>query len=122
HAADAVAAQAQSDVTAAYNDLASQACDTLVTVDLGGATLPPGVYCSAAAMAVTGTLTLDAQGDPNAVFVFQMGTTITTATNASVRLINGGQSCNVFWQIGTSATLGTGTTFAGSMLALASIT
>src|SRR6202795_1153456 len=84
HVTDAVAAQAQSDVTAAYNDLASQACDTIVTADLGGTTLLPGVYCSGAAMALTGTLTLDAQGDPNAVFVFQMGTTLTTASNAFV--------------------------------------
>ena len=64
-------------------------------------------------MGLTGTLTLDAQGDPNAVFVFQIGSTLTTASNSSVRVINGGQNCNVFWQIGSSATLGTGTTFAG---------
>jgi uncharacterized repeat protein (TIGR01451 family) len=73
-------------------------------------------------MGLTGTLTLDAQGDPNAVFIFQIGSTLTTASNSSVRVINGGQSCNVFWQIGSSATLGTDTVFVGNILALTSIT
>jgi hypothetical protein len=73
-------------------------------------------------MGLTGTVTLDAQGDPNAVFVFQVGSALTTASNSSVSVINGGQNCNVFWQIGSSATLGTGTRFAGNILALTSIT
>ena len=72
--------------------------------------------------ALTGTLTLDAQGDPNAVFIFQIGSTLTTASNSSVVLINGAQNCNVFWQVGSSATLGTGTAFVGNILALTSIT
>jgi len=124
HFADAVALQAQNDVTTAYNDLASQGCNTTISADLGGMTLIPGVYCSppASSMGLTGTVTLDAQGNPNAVFIFQIGSTLTTASNSLVRVINGGQSCNVFWQIGSSATLGTGTTFAGNILALASIT
>jgi len=122
HSADAVAGGAQSDVTIAYSILAGQACNTTISADLGGTTLIPGVYCSASSMGLTGTLTLDAQGNPNAVFIFQIGSTLTTASNSSVRLINGAQSCNVFWQIGSSATLGTDTTFIGNMLALTSIT
>jgi hypothetical protein len=122
HSADAVAAQAQSDVTAAYNDLAGQACDTDLTgQDLGGMTLAPGVYCFSTSAQLTGNLVLDALGDPNAVWVFQIGSTLTTASNASVAVINGGTSCNVFWQVGSSATLGTATAFKGNILALASI-
>jgi type VI secretion system secreted protein VgrG len=71
---------------------------------------------------LTGTVTLDAQGDPNAVFVFQIGSTLTTASNASVSLVNGADAKNVYWQIGSSATLGTGTAFKGTMVAFASIT
>ena len=123
HAGDAVAMQAQSDLVTAYNDVAGQMCDTDLTgQDLGGLTLVPGAYCFSASAQLTGTLTLDAQGDPNAVWAFQTGSTLTTASNAVVDIINGGSSCNVFWQIGSSATLGTGTAFAGSILALTSIT
>ena len=123
HAGDGVALQAQSDLTTAYNDLAGQACNTDLTgQDLGGLTLTPGAYCFSTSAQLTGTLTLDAQGDPNAVFVFQIGSTLTTASNAVVSVINGGADCNVFWQVGSSATLGTGTAFAGSILALTSIT
>ena len=122
HFADAVALTAQNNATTAYNDLAGRSCGTTISADLGGSTLTPGVYCSASSMGLTGTLTLDAQGDPNAIFVFQIGSTLTTASNAVVTVINGGQSCNVFWQVGSSATLGTGTNFAGSVVALSSIT
>jgi ice-binding like protein len=123
HAADAVALQAQSDVTTAYNDLAGQACDVDLTgQDLGGLTLTPGVYCFSSSAQLTGDLSLDAEGDPDAVFVFQMGSTLTTASNSSVRLINAAQDCNVFWQVGSSATLGTETTLIGNVLALTSIT
>ncbi len=123
HAADAVAAQAQSDLTAAYNNLAGQACNTTLTgQDLGGLTLTPGVYCFSSSAQLTGQLTLDAQGDPNAVFIFQIGSTLTTASNSSVRVINGGACNNVFFQVGSSATLGTGTTFVGNILALTGIT
>jgi hypothetical protein len=122
HFADALALGAQNDVTTAYNDLAGQVCGTTISADLGGSTLPPGVYCSGSTMGLTGTLTLDAQGDPNAVFIFQVGSSLTTASASSVSVINSGNSCNVFWQIGASATLGTGTTFVGNILALASIT
>ncbi len=123
HANDAVALQAQSDVTIAYNSLAGLPCNTNLTgQDLGGLTLAPGVYCFNSSAQLTGALALDAQGDPNAVFVFQIGSTLVTASNASVQVINGAQNCNAFWQVGSSATLGTGTSFIGSILALASIT
>ena len=90
--------------------------------NLGGLTLTPGVYSFSSSAQLTGTLTLDAQGDPNALFVFQIGSTLTTASNSSVVFINGGQGNNTFWQVGSSATLGTGTAFTGNILALASIT
>jgi ice-binding like protein/exosortase sorting signal-containing protein len=97
HAADAVAAQAQTDLT-------------------------PGVYCFSTSAQLTGTLTLDAQGNSGALFIFKIGSTLTTASASSVLLINGASSCNVFWQVGSSATLGTGTAFRGSIVALTSIT
>jgi len=122
HLADAVAGTAQGDLTTAYNQLAALACGTVVTpADLGGRTLAPGVYCAATSMGVTGTVTLDGQGDANAVFVFQIGSTLTTGTSAEIALIGGAQAKNVWWQVGSSATLGTGTTFRGSILALTSI-
>ena len=122
HFADAVALQAQNDVTTAYNTLAGRTCKTTISGDLGGRTLLPGVYCSATSMGLTGTLTLDAQGNQNAIFIFQVGSALTTASGAAVQVINGGQSCNVFWQVGSSATLGTTTAFIGNLLALSSIT
>jgi hypothetical protein len=123
HIADATAAQAQLDVVTAYNALAGDACDLDLTgQDLAGLTLTPGVYCFSTAAQLSGALTLDAQGDPSAVFVFQVGSTLTTATSASITTINGGQACNVFWQVGTSATIGVGTAFVGDILALTSIT
>jgi len=123
HAADAQALQAQTDTTETYIDLASQACSSDLTgQDLGGKTLVPGVYCFSTSAQLTGALTLDGGGDPSAVWVFKTGSTLTTASNSSVLLLNGGQPCNVFWQIGSSATLGTGTSLAGNILALTSIT
>jgi len=123
HAGDAVAMQAQSGVTAAYNVLTSQACTSnLTSPELGGLTLTPGVYCFTSSAQLTGTLTLNAQGDPNAVFIFKIVSTLTTANASSVLVINGGNDCNVFWQVGSSATLGTDTSFKGNILALTSIT
>ncbi len=126
HAADAVAGQAQTDLTAAYNAVAGTACNVdLSGQNLGGLTLTPGVYCFSTSAQLTGTLTLDFQGNPNSLFLFKIGSTITSASGARVVLINsGGSTCpsNVYWQVGSSATLGTGSSFAGNILALSSIT
>jgi hypothetical protein len=123
HSGDGVAQQAEQDVTTAYNALAGRACNhDLTGVDLGGRTLTAGVYCFSSSAQLTGTLTLDAQGNPDAVFVFQIASTLTTASNASVVVVNGAQPCNAFWQVGSSATLGTTTSLVGSILALTSIT
>jgi hypothetical protein len=123
HAGDAAALQAQTDVTTAYDVLAGEACTADLTgKDLGGLTLTPGVYCFSSSAQLTGNLVLDAGGRADAVFVFKTVSTLTTASNASVHVINGGGDCGVFWQIGSSATLGTGTSFTGSILALTSIT
>lgn len=126
HSADGVAAQAQADLTTAYNTAAGMPCGTdLSGQDLGGLTLTPGVYCFTTSAALTGTLTLDFQGNPNAQFVFKVGSTLTTASASSVVFINnGGAICpaNLYWQIGSSATLGTSSSFAGNILALSSIT
>jgi hypothetical protein len=124
HLGDPTAAQALSDLGFAYNDLAGRACDhTMTSVDLGGKTLTPGVYCFAVAAAQSGAdLTLDGQGDANATWVFQIGSTLTIATNASTNMINGGNACRVYWQVGSSATINTGARFKGNILAKASIT
>jgi hypothetical protein len=122
HAADGVASQAQQDLTTAYIDAAGRAPSASVSGDLGGQTFTPGVYNSASSLGLTGTVTLDAQGDSHAVFIFQIGSTLTTGSSSNVALIGGAQACNVFWQVGSSATLGTGSTFRGNILALTSIT
>ena len=122
HAGDAVTQGAKTDLVTAYNTAASETPAAPIAADLGGQTLAPGVYNSASSVGLTGTLTLDAGGDPNAVFVFQAGSTLTTASASQVSMINGAQSCNVFWQVGSSATLGTGSTFRGTIIALTSIT
>jgi hypothetical protein len=92
--------------------------------DLGGLTLTPGVYTFSSSAQLTGALTLDAQNDPEAQWVFQIGSALTTASNSSVVSINnrGQPLCNIFWQVGSSATLGTTTAFEGHILALTSIT
>jgi hypothetical protein len=123
HSADAAALSAQDAVTTAYDSLVGQACTRDLTgQDLGGQTLTAGVYCFSSSAQLTGTLTLNAQGNANAVFIFKMGSTITTASASSVALTNGASPGNVFWQVGSSATIGTGTSFTGNILALASIT
>jgi hypothetical protein len=122
HKADAVALQAQQDLTTAYNDAAGRTPVTTIATELGGKTLKPGVYNSASTtFQITGTLTLDAQGDPNSVFIFQMGSTLITASGSKVSFLGGAQACNVFWQVGSSATLGTNSNFTGNILALTSI-
>lgn len=120
---DAVARRAQNDLTTAYNILAGRpATADLTGQGLGGLTLTPGVYNFDSSSQLTGMLTLDAQGDPNAVFIFKIGSTLTTASASSINLINGARGGNVYFQVGSSATLGTTTTFAGKILALTSIT
>lgn len=122
YSAGAVALQAQNDLTAAYDSAAGQACpNTLTGQDLGGMTLVPGTYCFTSTAQLTGTLTLDGLGDAASVFIFQIGSSLDTASASTVDLINSAQGGNVFWQVGSSATLGTTTTFAGHILALTSI-
>jgi hypothetical protein len=125
HSADAATLQAQNDLTTAYNAAAGLApTQDLTGQDLGGLTLLPGVYFFSSSAQLTGTLTLNALNDPNAEFVFQIGSTLTTASNSSVITVNSGSlpGCDVFWQVGSSATLGTDTAFEGHILALTSIT
>lgn len=124
HGGDAVTQSAKGALLTAYNDAASRSVDMIYAggFDIGGRTLNAGVYNSASSLALSGTLTLDAQGDPNAVFIFQMGSTLTTATGSQVLLINGAQAANVIWQIGSSATLATDSYFVGDLLAMTSIT
>lgn len=120
---DGVAAQAHGNLITAYNFAAGQACGTDLTgQNLGGLTLGPGAYCFSSSAGLAGTLSLDAGGDPNAVFVFQIVSTLLTAGNSAVAFTNGGFGDSVFWQVGSSATLGTNTAFAGNILALTSVT
>src|SRR5665213_1086124 len=122
HAADAVALQAQSDLTTAYTDAANRTPVTAeANPDLTGLTLASGTY-SAGAMGLSGTVTLDGKGDPNAVFIFQAASTLITGSSSKVALIGGAQPCNVFWQVTSSATLGTNSTFVGTVMALTSTT
>ncbi len=116
HVADAVALKAKNDLANAYGDAAGRTPVTAVPTELGGTTLKAGVYGSDT-LGLTGTLTLDGPG----VFIFQAASTLITAPNSSVALINGASACNVYWQIGSSATLATSTSFKGTILALTSI-
>jgi hypothetical protein len=124
HATDEVAAQAQLDLTTAYDTAAGQPvlpANDLSGEDLGGLKLSPGTYRYNAAALLTGALTLDAEGDPNAEFVFQVGSQLTTESASSVLLVNGASPCNVYWQVGSSAVLGTTTAFQGTLMALTPI-
>ena len=123
HAADGAALQAKTDLGAAYDDAGGRPTTATVPVELGGTTKTPGVYDSpAGTFGITGTLTLDALGDPNAAFIFKAASTLITASASGVNLVNGAQSANVFWVVGSSATLGTYSILRGNVLALASIT
>ena len=122
HAGDAVTRRAKTDLVTAYNTAAGEGPTSPIAADLTGRTLTRGVYNSASSIGLTGALILDAAGDPNAVFVFQAGSTLTTGSGSQVFLRNGARSCNVFWKIGSSATLGTNSRFVGTVMALQSIT
>ncbi len=119
---DGATDQAQIALAAAYEDAAGRSGGKTLAGDLAGQTLTSGVYTSTSSLENSGAVTLDAQGNPNAVFIFQIGSTLTTASGSHVILVNGASACNVFWQVGSSATLGTGSVFNGNILALASIT
>lgn len=122
HAADGVAQTAQADLTTAYNAAASAPTTNNETgVDLGGQTLTQGVYTASSAMSLTGPVPLTLTGSASSVFIFQAGTTLVTGSDSSVVLTGGVLACNVFWQVGSSATVGTGTSFQGNILALTSI-
>ena len=123
HMGDALALQAQSDVALAYNSSAGQPCNThLSGEELGGKTLTPDVYCFSSLAQLTGQLVFDAQGNAAAVWIIQIPGGLSTASNSSVVVTNGGGVCNVFWIVGESATIGAGSSFAGNILALTSIT
>ena len=122
HPGDASAKAAQTAAHAAYTSAVALPPTATLTGDLGGKTLTPGVYRFSSSAQLTGTLTLNGQNDKNAQFVFQIGSTITTASAAKVVLINGARACHVIWAVGSSATLGTTTAFQGDVLAVTSIT
>lgn len=123
HVTDAVAEQAKVDLVTAYDDAAGRTPSTTVATELGGQILTGGVYDSATGtFEITGELRLDAQGNPDTVWVFQMASTLVTASASTVTLVNGADACNVFWQVGSSATLGTDSDFTGTIMALASST
>ena len=121
---DPTAAQAQLDLTAAYNDAAGRTLGAVIVAgNLGGQTLSPGLYKSTSSLEISsGDLTLDALGDPNAVWIFQMASTLTTTAGRQVILSGGAQAANIFWQVGSSATIGTTSVFKGNILAYTSIT
>ena len=127
HAGDDVAAKAKSDLLAAYNDGAARLGAAVLPGNLGGLTFTPGLYKNSSSTMISGTgangiLTLDAQGDANAVFIFQMGSTLTTDPGTQIVLSGGAKAANIYWQVGTSATLGTTSIFKGNILADQSIT
>ncbi len=124
HAGDPAAAQGEADVSTAYDDATARTlCQVPISGDLGGRILPPGLYNSISSLAITsGDLTLDAGGNADAVFIFQMATTLTTASQRQVNLTGSAQASKVFWQVGSSATLGAMSTLPGTILAAQSIT
>jgi hypothetical protein len=123
HVDDAVAIQAKTELTTAYNDAAGRPTEGSAGTDLSGQTFTAGVRTASSSLLLSaGSVILDAQGDPNAVFIFQVGSTLITGSNTTVQLVNGAQACNVFWQVGSSATLGTGTKFVGTVMAAETIT
>jgi type VI secretion system secreted protein VgrG len=123
HVADGVADTAKDDLLTAHNDAAGRTGSISVSGDLGGVTLTPGIYKSTSSLAITsGILTLDAQGDPSRTFIFQIASTLITGSATQIVLSGGAQAQCIFWQVGSSATLGTNSTFKGTIMALTSIT
>ena len=122
YTAQPIVAEAQVDLTAAFTDGMSRAPTETITANLAGMSLTSGVYNSTSTILLSGALTLDGQGDADATFIFQAGTALTTMSGSSIALTNGAQACNVFWVVGSSATLGTGSHFVGTVMALESIT
>lgn len=120
--ANPAALAAQTALTAAYDALAALACGTTITADLGGTTLAPGVYCSGSTVGVTGPLTLDGRGSANATFVIRAASALNVANGASVVLIGSAQARNVFWFVGSSASLGTTSAMKGNIVALTAVT
>src|ERR1017187_9388150 len=121
HKADGPAALAQAALTAAYVDAADRSGSASVAGDLVGLTLTPGIYKSTSSLANSGAFTLDAKGDPSAIFIFQIASKLVTGSGSHIVLANGANPCNVFWQVGSSATLGTNSVFEGNIMALDSI-
>jgi hypothetical protein len=122
HGGDGVTQGAKNDLTAAYNVAAGEGPTSPIAADLAGQLLKTGIYNSASQIKLSGALTLDAAGDPNALFVFQAGSDLIVGPGAVVNLVNGAQACNVFWQVTSSASLDSGASFKGTILALTSIT
>jgi hypothetical protein len=125
HINDAIATQAKLDLTAAYNDAAGRTATDIVTLsgNVGGLTLTPGLYKSTSSLAISsGDLTFDALGNPNAIFIIQIASALTTTSGRKVFLAGGASASNIFWQVGSSATIGTTSAFKGTILAMQSIT
>lgn len=123
HAGDGVTQAAKTNLTLAYNNAVGRSATTSYgAIDLGGSNLISGVYYGSSSFAITGALTLDAGGDPNAVWIFQIGSTLITGSGSQIILTNGAQAANIFWQVGTAATLGTYSDFAGTIMAMDAIT
>ena len=121
YAGGSVAAQAQADLATGYNFAAGLQNPTALPIDIGGTTITPGLYNAVTTLAISGTATLDGQNNPNSLFIFQIPSTLTSGVNSRVKLINQANGCNVFWQVGTSATLNEGATFRGTIMSADSI-
>jgi hypothetical protein len=121
HAGDPVAAQAEADLAKAYNNAVARKNPVLLPADIGGMTITPGLYNAPVSLGISGTVTLNGKNHPNSVFIFQIPSTLTTAVNSAVTLTNEASACNIYWQVGSSATLNTASTFMGTIMAQASI-
>jgi hypothetical protein len=121
HAGDPVAAQAQADLAKAYNNAVARKNPVLLPADIGGMTITPGLYNAPVSLGISGTVTLNGKNNPNSVFIFQIPSTLTTSVNSAVVLTKKANACNIYWQVGSSATLNTASTFNGTIMAQASV-